>query len=111
MGGRESAVTGTGLGTADLHERRRGARRCSRFRTYGPPLSETKARGERGDQGELTKGVFVGEGETAVADRSVRQTATIVTRAARVWHRRGAQVMAALALRLGRRAAWHERYL
>jgi len=98
-------------GTADLHGRRRGARRRSWFRAYGPPLSETRAWGERGDQGELTKGVFVGEGGTAVVGRSVRRTAMAATRAARVWCRHGAQARVALALRLGRRAARHGRYL
>ena len=33
-----------------------------------------RTRGERGDQGELTDGVFVNEGGTAAAVRSVRRT-------------------------------------
>ena len=67
---RESAVTGTGLGVADLHGRRRGAHRRLRLRAYGSRIDELKAPEDREEQDELTQVVLaVGDGTESSARR------------------------------------------
>ena len=82
-GKRESVVTRIGLGTVDRLGQWRGACRWNRFRAYGPPFGEPRARGEREDDSRLTKGVFMNEGRTAVAWGSVKQMATQAARVSR----------------------------